>query len=202
MTRAQLNRGVAYTVSLSLMAVGSLTAHAVAYRAVEPDGDERVALLERTGHDYLAYAHLGLALCVTAVLVGLVLVVVGVAKGRACSAVPVWLFGVVLSLGFAVQEHVERFVASGELPLDVVLELTFAVGLLLQLSFALAAGFLARALLALGEVIGRAFAGRRPRRLAGSPSRCHGKWSAAPSPGSILALGHAQRAPPLRLSFG
>jgi hypothetical protein len=43
---------------------------------------------------------------------------------------PVWLFGVVLSLGVAVQEHVERFVAGGELPLDVVLEPTFAVGLL------------------------------------------------------------------------
>jgi hypothetical protein len=184
------------------MAVGSLAAHALAYRAVESDGDERVALLERSGHDYLAYAHLGAALCVTAVLVGLVLVVVGAAKGRACSAVPVWLFGVALSLGFAVQEHVERFVASGELPLDVVLEPTFAVGPLLQLAFALAAAFLARALLGFGEVIGRAFAGRRPRRLAGSPSRLHGMSSAAPSPGSVLAIGHAQRAPPPHLSFG
>ena len=83
-----------------------MTAHLLAYRTVASDGNERSALLEHSGHGYLAYAHLGVALCVTAVLVGLVLVVVGAAKGRACSAVPVWLFDVVLSLGFAVQEHV------------------------------------------------------------------------------------------------
>jgi hypothetical protein len=184
------------------MAVGSLTAHALAYRAVASDGDERVALLERSGHGYLAYAHLGLALCVTAVIGGVLLVVVGAMRGRTYSAVPVWLFGVVLSLGFAVQEHVERFVVGGELPLDVVLEPTFAVGLLLQFAFALVAAVLARALLAIGEVIGRALAGRRPRRRAGSSSRSQGLSRAARPPGPILALGHAQRAPPVPLCDG
>jgi len=183
------------------MAVGSLTAHSLAYRAVAPDGEERLALLEHSGHGYLAYAHLGLALSVTVVLVGLLLVVVGAMKGRSYSAVPPWLFAVVLSLGFAVQEHVERFVASGELPLDVVLEPTFAVGLLLQFVSALVAAFLARTLLALGGVIGRALAGRRPRRPAGNPPRSKSMSSAAWPRGSILALGHAQRAPPVDLSF-
>jgi FtsH-binding integral membrane protein len=202
MTRAPPSRSLAYAVSLTLMAVGSLTAHSVAYRAVAPDGDERMALLEHSGHGYLAYAHLGLALCVTVVLVGVLLVVVGAMKGRSYPAVPAWLFGVVVSLGFTVQEHVERFVASGELPLDVVLEPTFAVALLLQFAFALAAAFLARALLALGEVVGRALAGRRPGRLAGNPSRSKCTSSAARPRSSILAVGHAQRAPPLHLSFG
>jgi hypothetical protein len=202
MTRARSSRGLAYAVSLSLMAVGSLTAHSLADRAVASDGEERLALLERSGHGYLAYAHLGLAVCVTAVLVGLVLVVAGAMNGRTCWAAPAWVFGVVLSLGFAVQEHVERFVASGEVPLDVVLEPTFAVGLLLQFVFALVAAFLARILLALGEAIGRALGGRRSRRLAGNPSRSQSMSCAARPPRSILALGHAQRAPPLHLSFG
>jgi hypothetical protein len=184
------------------MAVGSLTAHSLAYRAVAADGDEHLALLERSGHGYLGYAHLGLALSVTVVLAGLLLVVAGAIKGRTYWTVPAWSFGVALSLGFAVQEHVERFVATGEVPLDVVLEPTFAVGLLVQFAFALVAVFLARALLALGEVIGRALAGRRPRRASGSPSRFQDTSSAAWPPRSILALGHAQRAPPAQLSFG
>jgi hypothetical protein len=202
MTRARSSRSLAYAISLTLMVVGSLAAHSLAYRAVAPDGDEHLALLEHSGHGYLAYAHLALALCVTVVLVGLVLVVVGAMKGRACSGVPVWLFGLVLSLGFAVQEHVERLVGSGEVQFDVVLEPTFVVGLVLQLAFALVAAVVARALLALGEVIGRALAGRRPRRLGANPSGCKSTSSVALAPSSILALGHAQRAPPLHLSFG
>ena len=184
------------------MAVGSLTAHSLAYRAVAPDDDERLALLEHSGHGYLAYAHLGLALCVTALLVGLLLVVVSAMNGQACATVPAWLFGVVLSLGFAVQEHVERFVATGQLPLDVVLEPTFAVGLLLEFAFALVAVVVARALLGLGEVIGSALAARRARRLAGSRYRSRSTSRVARPPSSILALGHAQRAPPLQLSLG
>jgi hypothetical protein len=199
MTRARSNRCLVYAASLLLLAIGSLTAHSLAYRAVAPDGEAH-ALLEQSGHGYLFYAHLGLALCVTAVLVALVLVVVG-AKGRTSSDVPVWLFGLVPALGFAVQEHVERLVVTGEIPAAVVLEPTFAIGLLLQLAFALLAAMLVRALLAVGEAIGKALAGRR-RPLAASSASFESTSKVTVPPSSILALGHAQRAPPLNPSFG
>lgn len=194
--RARPSRFRAYAVSLPLMAVGSIAAHSLAYHAVAPERDERLALLARTGHGYLAYAHLAVAVCVTVTLAGLVAVVVGAMKGRTCSAVPAWPIALVLSLGFAVQEHVERLIASGEIPLDAVLEPTFTVGLLLQFAFALGAAYLARALLASGVVVGRALAGRR-RHPARTRSRSKSASSAAPPPRSVLALGHAQRAPPL-----
>jgi len=184
------------------MAAGSLAAHSLAYRAFAGDDVQRLKMLEHSGHDYLAYAHLALALCVTVVLVGLVLVVVGAMNERTCRPVSVWLFGLVLSIGFAVQEHAERFVASGEVPLEVVLEPTFGVGLLLQLAFAVAAAFVARALLASGEVIGRALTGRRRRHFAATPSPSKSTWSESRPPISVLALGHSQRAPPLHLSLG
>jgi hypothetical protein len=201
MSRARSSRSLVYAVSLTLMATGSLVGHSLAYRAVKPDGEERAALLEQSGHGYLSYAHLGLALCVTGVLVGLLLVVVGATKGGTRSAVPIWVFGLVPSLGFAVQEHVERFVVSGEIPLDVVLEPTFHVGLLLQLAFALLAAILTRALLTVGEALGRALAGRRRRRFPANPASSASASRATPVPCSILALCHAQRAPPPHPAF-
>lgn len=113
------------------------------------------------------------------------LVVVGAANGRACPVL-VWLFGRVLSLGFVVQEHVKRFVACGEIPLDVVVEPTFVVGLLLQLAFAVVAAIIASVLLASGEAIDRALAVRRRRRFARTPSPSRITSSEALPPTSIL----------------
>jgi hypothetical protein len=184
------------------MGIGTLAAHSLAYRAVATDGDERRELLEHSGHGYPAYAHLALALCVTLVLVGLVFVVVEARRGRGSRPVPVWLFGVVLSVGFTVQEHVERLVASGNVPVDVLLEPTFVVGLLLQLVFAVVAALVARALLASAEVVGRALTGRRSRRTVDPRTPDTSASTAALAPFPVLALGHGQRAPPLRPSFG
>src|SRR5919109_859250 len=113
MTRARSSRSLAYAVSFPLMAAGSLAAHSLAYRAVAGDGDERLELLEHSGHGFLAYAHL------------------------------------------------------------------------------------AKALLASGEVIGRALAGHRRRHFAATPAPSRRRSSDVRSPISVLALGHSQRAPPL-----
>jgi hypothetical protein len=202
MTPTRRSRRVAFAVSLPLVAVGSLAAHSLAYRAAVPNEGRRLGLLERSGHGYLAYGHLAVALSVTVLVVALAVVVFAARKGRTCRAPPVWLVALVAAFAFAVQEHVERLLVSGELPLDAVREPTFAVGLVLQLTFAAVAALLARALLAFGEVIGRALARRRRQHPARGLIPSMREASVSLAPVSILALGHAQRAPPLPLSFG
>jgi hypothetical protein len=193
---------LAYAVSLPLMAVGSLAAHSLAYRAAVPDEGRRLGVLAGSGHGYLAYGHLAVALCVTVLVVALAVVVFAARKGCICRAPPVWLVALVAALSFTVQEHVERLLVGGELPLDAVSEPTFAVGVALQLIFAAAAALLARALQAFGEVIGQALAGRRRQHPFGGSSPSVREASAVLAPVSIVALGHAQRGPPLLVSFG
>ena len=51
-------RPLAWLVAVPLMTAGSLTAHALAYRIVEPDSATRGDLLAKSGHGYLASAPL------------------------------------------------------------------------------------------------------------------------------------------------
>ena len=129
--------GTPWLVSLPFMVAGCLAAHSLAYHLV-------AAREER--HGYLAFAPLFLGLLGALALVGLF------RRGRAVSPLACALLP---PLAFVVQEHVERL----EL---VVTEPAFAVGLVLQLPFALAALVAARAFVGVADLVLQALAGRRP----------------------------------------
>jgi hypothetical protein len=187
MTRSRL----AWLLLLGLLVGGWAAAHGLAYRIAVPDADERRHLLEATGHGYLNPALL--------VSVSVPLVVLGlggcVLRGRVAAPAPS-LFALLPPFAFVVQEHLERLLHTGAFPVDAALEPTFAIGLLLQVPFALAAALVARALLVLTD----ALVGRLRRSPVGHPrpaSGGRGPVHAVTLPRvGILALGHGQRAPP------
>ena len=172
----------AWLLGLPLLAVGWLSAHALAYELVPA---------EEHGHGYLAQAPLFLTLCAATVSVALAVRTAG-RRGR---MLPGWLVGALPLLGFAVQEHLERGLALGAVPWGTALEPVFLLGLVLQLPFALAALVVARALTALADAV-----------AARPPARPRSTFRLAPPPpvqaevaGALaLARGWAGRAPPVR----
>ncbi len=146
------------------MTVGSLAAHVLAYRIVEPGAAQRAADLAATGHGYLAYAPAAVAGCVALLLAALAGHSVQAVRRRPPARVP-WQIALVPLLGFAVQEHLERLLAAGNASVLPIAEPTFLVGLVLQLPFALAALVLARLLLRTAERIGQALAQPRAQIL-------------------------------------
>lgn len=172
----------AWLLGLPLLAVGWLSAHALAYELV-PAAEH--------GHGYLAQAPLFLTLCAATVSVALAARI----AGRGGRTLPRWLAGALPLLGFAVQEHLERGLAFGAVPWGTAFEPVFLLGLVLQLPFALAALLVARALTALADAVAAGPAAR-PRiafRLAPPPP------AQAELAGALaLARGWAGRAPPVR----
>ena len=190
-------RSLAWLLLLPLTAAGSLAAHALSYELVHPEARDRAAV---GAHDYLEYAPLFLALCLTLVLVALAAQAFAAFRGQPRRSASAWPFALLPPLGFAVQEHLERLIASGSFPWSAALEPTFLVGLLLQLPFALAALVVGRALADFARKVGRALArGSAPAPLyAESPPLR--PVAADPPRIPALALGYAERGPPLRLS--
>lgn len=189
-------RGVVWLLYPPFAAAGWLGAHAVAYVLVAPDDHHRSELLAESGHGYLGAAPLVLACAVAVVVAGLAMAIHDGFRGGRHTHIPIWPLALVPILGFAVQEHVERLIELGAFPTGAALEPTFLVGTALQLPFALTAVLMARAVLALGRLIGRGLAYRptpRPRALARS-------WRLpdwlAPVPVGPLASSHGERAPP------
>jgi hypothetical protein len=192
-------RTAAWVISLPLAVTSWLGAHCLAYWLVSPGAEQHMGMHAEHGHAWLGYtpalAIWGLAL----VVAGLLLCIGEGLRGHRPAGPPVRFFALLPPLAFAVQEHVERLLGSGALPLDLVLEPTFLVGLALQLPFAVAALLLTRALYALGFGLGCVLAGRlalaRPLRQ-GPPALLRRPESATLVSPSLLALGHGQRAPP------
>ena len=107
------------------------------------------------------------------------------------------MFFLLPPITFALQEHAERLLHSGHLPLAAALEPTFLIGLALQLPFALAALAIARLLLSLADRLGMALG--RTRTLHSPLARQivpAGAESEFPRQ-TVLALGYPGRAPPL-----
>lgn len=189
-------RPLPWLVAITLMVAGSLSAHELAYWLVTPDAEARARVLADTGHGY--FEHLPLLLGMLAAL-GLAALALRAARAIRPSATgpPAWLFFLLPPLGFALQEHLERILHSGGLPLAAAIEPTFLIGLVLQLPFALAALALARALVAGAERLAVRLAHRIrtvSSRLAPVPVPT--VESTRPRIGS-LALGYAERGPPL-----
>lgn len=190
-------RRLAWLLSLALMAAGGVIAHALAYRLVAAHDVGLGRSSQPVAHDHYVHWRICLAVCGALAAVGLASAVVHRLRGRGAAAVPVWVFGVLPPAGFVVQEHAERFLANGSFPVAAALEPTFAIGILLQLPFALAAYFLARALVAFAAALALRL-GEAPRARVVSLADGLAPAEGLPVPLlPLLSLGHGQRAPPL-----
>ncbi len=194
-------RTVVWLLVIPLAVIGSQAAHVLAYRLVTLDEDERAHALAISGHAYLAYLPLILAMCSALFLVGLAGELGRVVRDRerAVSRPSTWCFAALPLAIFSLQEHFERLAHDGAFPLDATLEPTFLVGLLLQIPFALAAYALARLLLnivhALVDLLSVPSRGRR----SGSSQRWRVVGSSLPRL-PVLGLGYGSRGPPAMLA--
>jgi hypothetical protein len=164
--------------SLPIMIGGWFAAHALSYRIAIPDSTARAQFLIDTGHGYLEYESLLLALAVVVFLMGAAMRVRTAARMRAAGAtVAAWPFALLPPALFVFEEYTGRLVHSGSFEIGVLLEPTFVVGLLVQLPFALASFLFARVLLGVADRLGAALAPRersvlrRPRIHLPRPPR-------------------------------
>jgi hypothetical protein len=181
-----IRRALVWTLCLPIVAGGSLWAHELAYR-VAGAGDEGAHL-----HGYLDRAPLALGILVAAALVA----AVGHALGGAGGAAPDRrVFALLPPLGFTVQEHAERWLQDGGLPLTAAAEPTFLLGALLQIPFALAALLVARLLLGAVEALSEALAGAQPRTAVAPLVLVHPHGAILPRV-AAAARGWGERGPP------
>lgn len=178
---------LSWLLFVPLTAIGGLVAH-VAVQAVAVPAHHGA----RMPHSHIDIGHWPLcaAVCGGVGLAGLALAGV---RGRP-ARVPLWVFALVPPVGFAVQEEV--FALSEGLATPSV-GLALALGLVLQIPFALAAFLVARALLTFAATVVRSFRAR-PAVLVRAPAfflkPVVATW---PQPRAFV-LGYGQRAPPLR----
>jgi hypothetical protein len=194
-----MSRRAGGLISLSLAVASWLGAHCFAYWLVSPPAEQHMGLHAERGHAYLGYTPAIVIWGLAFVLAGLILCVAEGVRGRRPSRPPLRLFALLPPIGFTVQEHLERLIATGGIPHDLWTEPTFLVGLALQLPFALAALLVAYGLHSLGFGLGcalsRTLALPRPVRSA-PPSVLRVPAPAALITTSVLAPGHGPRAPP------
>jgi hypothetical protein len=195
-----MRRSLAWLVSVPLILAGSQVAHVLAYRWVYPDAHVRLEALVRTGHGYMSFLPLALAVAGAITALSLLVGAFDAARGRRARPLPAWAFAVMPLAVFALQEHLELWLYTGVVPWREAAAPTFLPGLALQLPFGAAAYLAARLLLRAAERLGRALASSPPPRpkLVAPPL-------AAPSPApetpraTPLAHSLAKRGPPLLL---
>ena len=125
------------------MAAASLGAHGLAYRLASPVA----GTVADDTHGYLAYLSLAVVPAAALVLAVLALHVLRSDSTVVRPPLPWAPFAVAPPIAFALQEHLERLLATGAVPLSTATEPTFVLGLALQFPFALAAYAATRALL-------------------------------------------------------
>jgi hypothetical protein len=185
---------IAWLLTLPLTGGGMFLAHELAYRAVEPHTHQRGALLESTGHGYFSHLPFAAGLGASLLLVAIGLIAARAVRGVVAARLRIWPFAVLPPLAFAVQEHAERMVHTGEIPFSTSTAPTFLLGLALQAPFAFAAFLIARALLAAAERLGALLAAASPAATPGSFVPRPRRVDQARRP--VLARGWAGRAPP------
>lgn len=174
--------------------VGTEIAHQLTYRFVAPDHEARERLLEETGHAYMTYLPLAMALCAVAVVSALV---AEAFRGRSSerAGMSIW-FGLIAPSVFVCQEFTERLAHDGAVSAEFVTEPTFRAGMLIQIPFVLAAVAVAWVLLRVAHAVGRLVVvpvldvGRSAQMRAQRPN------AAAPPRLSALAFGCGTRGPP------
>ena len=199
-----MRRSLAWLVAVPLIIAGSQAAHVLTYRWVYPVAHVRLHELVASGHDYMSLMPLVLGIAGAVTALSLALSAVDAARGRTQRALPAWAFALLPLVAFTVQEHLERWLASGVFPWHAAAEPTFLPGLALQLPFGLVAYLAARLLLRAAEGVGRALvqpAAPRPRFVPvpiSAPARR--RCGAAAAPDRQRAGEARPAAPPPRLT--
>src|SRR5688572_1968833 len=137
-----MSRRLTWLLTVPLMAGGLIAGHELAYRMVGAPS---------VGHGYLGYLPFASAILLALTLCALVLHSLAAFRGEHPVASPPLAFVLLPGAAFVLQEHLERLLHSGTLPM---LEPTFAVGLAVQLPFGLATLLIARLLQSLARAVG------------------------------------------------
>jgi hypothetical protein len=189
-------RVLAWLLAVPIVIVGLVVGHAAGWRIAVPDAAKRADELSATGHGYTQHLPVVLGTAIALLIVGLVLRARAVLRGGHDVRPPTKLFALLPLLAFLLREAVERAADTGLAP-GMLADRTLLIGLVVQIPFGLLALLIARALCTLASAVGRALAGSgthvRPRisvRLV--PRVCELPRVA------VLALGHGERAPPVR----
>jgi hypothetical protein len=195
-----MRRSLVWLVAVPLMLAGSQAAHVLAYRWVYPEAGVRLSALVSSGHGYMSLLPFVCAAAGAITVLSLAIAALDASRGRTGGALPAWAFALLPPLGFAAQEHLERWLYSGVVPWHEFAAPTFLPGLLLQLPFAALAYLVARLLLRTAERIGRAVARPAPSspRLAPLPVPAPAAALLPPRP-PLISRGLAKRGPPLLL---
>ena len=165
-----MKRRLAWLIAVPLAVIGSLAGHSVAYRAAVPDTQERTQVLAASGHGYLDYAPLVIALCVALAGLGFVAAVLDSfgRRDRRRDTSQFVLVAALAPVAFMLQELGERYAHDGQLHWQLLVSAPFLLGLSLQLPFALLAAAIAYALASAARLVARALETARPRRI-GTP---------------------------------
>ncbi|MGZ4389346.1 MAG: hypothetical protein ACXVZL_08195 [Gaiellaceae bacterium] len=151
-----MRRSLAWAVAVPLILAGSQAAHALAYRLVYPDLHLRTVTLLSTGHGYLTWLPVALAVGGAAALASLGATALDAVRGGSPRPLPAAAFALLPPLAFALQELLELSLHTGTFAWHALLAPTFLPGLLLQAPFALASYAAARLLLRAAEQAGLA----------------------------------------------
>lgn len=161
-------RLLVWLLTLPLAIAGTQLAHVFAYRLVTPEAHERAHELSATGHGYLAYLPLGLAIATVLIVLALAVEIrhIVAAPDRSRLRPHAWSFAALAPAIFAFQEYFERLVHDGVFPWEAVLAPSFLVGLLLQLPFAVLAWLLALLICGSARAVGTRLRRRRLGRVS------------------------------------
>jgi hypothetical protein len=195
---ADMRRRLAWLVALPLAVVGTLAGHSVGYRAAVPDAHERAQVLASSGHGYLQYAPLVIALCVALVALGFVATILTALRGRDTTGGmrQIKLVAALAPVAFVLQESIERYAHEGHVPWALFASAPFLLGLATQVPFALLAAAIAFALATAADRVAQVILSRRPRQRVLALTFL--SWlSADLPPEPVLARGYAGRGPPL-----
>ena len=195
-----MSRSRAVLLSVPLVVLGTLFAHALTYRLAYPDAAERALADEAAGHGYLGEQRLVTTACVALIVVAVAMIALE-ARRDVRRTVPPWLFASLPLVGFTAQEVLERVTAGSGFGAEELLGPTFVLGLLVQLPVAAlmyaVARVLSRLAVEFSEALARAGVELRVRPTDGTRAAWPTLWL-EPSL-ATLALRRGGRAPPLRL---
>lgn len=191
-----MKRQLPWLIAMPLAVVGTLAGHSAGYLAAVPDAHERSHVLAASGHGYLHYAPLVLALCGALAALGFVAHALAAFRDTD-GGTRVALVAAVAPAAFVLQELVERYLHDGHLHWELVASAPFLLGLAMQVPFALLAAAIAYALAATAQQVAAAIRAARLPRPRSTALTSLSWLSIDLPPEPVLARGHAGRGPPL-----
>lgn len=193
-----MKRQLPWLIALPLAVVGTLAGHSVGYWAAVPDAHERAHVLASTGHGYLDYVPLVLALCGALAALGFVAHALAAFRGRdTTGGTRIKLVAALAPGAFVLQELIERYVHDGHLHWQLAVSAPFLLGLATQVPFALLAAAIAFALSTAARRVAQAIRAARLPRPRGTALTLRSWLSVDLPPEPALARGYAGRGPPL-----